>query len=176
MSARVTICLAARSLRSIPKLASASGTSSSHRMTFTIGLMLHADRNAFFYVLDRTNGKFLLGKPFARQTWAKGFDDNGRPVLVPNQEPTPGGNVSYPSMWGATNWMSPSYDADTGHLFITFREFGDRYFNRQSADHPGSTWTSRSGRGHNLPLLVAETSRRDRQPSGRTGFVALAGR
>src|SRR5262245_35071307 len=86
MSARVTICLAARSLRSIPKLASASGTSSSHRMTFTIGLMLHADRNAFFYVLDRTTGEFLLGKPFARQTWAKGLDQKGRPILVPNSE------------------------------------------------------------------------------------------
>ena len=78
-------------------------------------LMLHADRNAFFYVLDRSNGKFLLGKPFARQTWAKGLDDSGRPVLVPNQEPTREGNVSYPSMWGATNWMSPSYDPETGH-------------------------------------------------------------
>lgn len=103
-------------------------------------LMLHADRNAFFYVLDRTNGKFLLGKPFARQTWAKGLDDKGRPVLVPNQEPTPGGNVSYPSMWGATNWMSPSYDADTGHLFITFREFGDRYFKRQDEHKPGRVY------------------------------------
>jgi alcohol dehydrogenase (cytochrome c) len=103
-------------------------------------LMLHADRNAFFYILDRTTGKFILGKPFARQTWAKGLDDSGRPVLVPNQEPTAGGNVSYPSMWGATNWMSPSYDADTGHLFITFREFGDRYFKRQDEYKPGRVY------------------------------------
>ena len=103
-------------------------------------LMLHADRNAFFYVLDRTNGKFLLGKPFARQTWAKGLDDNGRPVLVPNQEPTAEGNISYPSMWGATNWMSPSYDAETGRLFITIREFGDRYFKRRDEYQPGRAY------------------------------------
>ena len=103
-------------------------------------LMLHADRNAFFYVLDRTNGKFLLGKPFARQTWAKGLDDSGRPVLVPNQEPTGEGNVSYPSMWGATNWMSPSYDPETGHLFITFREFGDRYYKRHDEYKPGRVY------------------------------------
>ena len=47
-------------------------------------LMLHADRNAFFYVLDRTSGKFLLGKPFARQTWAKGLDDSGNPRSSPS--------------------------------------------------------------------------------------------
>jgi len=103
-------------------------------------LMLHADRNAFFYVLDRTDGKFLFGKPFARQTWAKGLDDSGRPVLVVNQQPTPEGNVSYPSMWGATNWMSPSYDPETGRLFITFREFGDRYYKRQDEYKPGRVY------------------------------------
>jgi PQQ-dependent dehydrogenase (methanol/ethanol family) len=97
-------------------------------------LMLHADRNAFFYVLDRENGKFLLGKPFARQTWAKGLDDSGRPVLAANQDPTPEGNISYPSMWGATNWMAPSYDPNTGWMYITFREAGDKYF-KQSNDY-----------------------------------------
>ncbi len=103
-------------------------------------LMLHADRNAFFYVLDRTNGKFLLGKPFARQTWAKGLDDNGRPILAPDSDPTPEGNISYPSMWGATNWMAPSYDPATGWLYIAFREFGDRYY-KQAADYePGKVY------------------------------------
>ena len=103
-------------------------------------LMLHADRNAFFYVLDRTNGRFLLGKPFARQTWAKGLDDSGRPVLVPNHEPTAEGSITYPSMWGATNWMSPSYDPQTGHLFVTFREFGDRYYKRHDEYKPGRVY------------------------------------
>ncbi len=103
-------------------------------------LMLHADRNAFFYVLDRTDGKFLLGKPFARQTWAKGLDDSGRPILAKNQEPTLEGSVAYPSMWGATNWMSPSWDPETGHLFITFREFGDRYYKRHDDYKPGLSY------------------------------------
>ena len=102
--------------------------------------MLHADRNAFFYVLDRTDGKFLLGKPFARQTWAKGLDDSGRPVLVPNQDPTTEGNISFPSMWGATNWMSPSYDSATSRLYITFREFGDRYYKRVDEYKPGRVY------------------------------------
>jgi alcohol dehydrogenase (cytochrome c) len=103
-------------------------------------LLIHADRNAFFYVLDRTNGQFLLGKPFARQTWAKGLDDSGRPVLVPNQEPTLEGNITYPSMWGATNWMAPTYHAATGWLYIAFREFGDRYYKGPADFTPGRVW------------------------------------
>ncbi len=103
-------------------------------------LVLHADRNAFFYVLDRTTGKFLLGKPFARQTWAKGLDDNGRPILMPNSDPSPEGTVSYPSMWGATNWMSPSYDPATGWMYITFREMGDRYYKRLDTFEPGKVY------------------------------------
>jgi len=49
-------------------------------------LLLHADRNGMFYVLDRTDGKFLLGKAFVRQTWNTGFDANGRPKIVPNSD------------------------------------------------------------------------------------------
>ena len=45
--------------------------------------LLHADRNGVFYVLDRTNGKFLWAKPFVNATWAKGFDKNGRPIVDP---------------------------------------------------------------------------------------------
>ena len=48
-------------------------------------LLLHADRNGMFYVLDRTNGKFLWAKPFVRQTWNLGFDKNGRPMSIPKQ-------------------------------------------------------------------------------------------
>jgi alcohol dehydrogenase (cytochrome c) len=52
-------------------------------------LLLHANRNGFFYVLDRTNGALLLAKPFVKKlTWASGIGTDGRPVLNPNQEPT----------------------------------------------------------------------------------------
>ncbi len=91
-------------------------------------LLLHADRNAFFYVLDRVSGQFLMGKPFARQTWAQGLDDSGRPIVIPGQEPSPEGTVTYPSLWGATNWMAPSYDPASGRLFVTFREAADKYY------------------------------------------------
>ena len=59
-------------------------------------LMLFPNRNAFFYVLDRETGEFLLGKPYARQTWAEGLDETGRPILLPGKEPTAGGNRRLP--------------------------------------------------------------------------------
>src|SRR5262249_38918153 len=69
-------------------------------------LMLHADRNGFFYVLDRLTGELLLAKPFVKKlTWAKEIR-NGRPVVNPNQEPTTEGATICPAMDGATNWFS----------------------------------------------------------------------
>ncbi|MGI8785963.1 MAG: PQQ-dependent dehydrogenase, methanol/ethanol family [Acidobacteriota bacterium] len=91
-------------------------------------LLLHADRNAFFYVLDRTTGEFLLGTPFSRQTWAKGLDARGRPIPVADWEATEKGVLHYPSLVGATNWQAPSYDPDTGWFYLTFRDAADRYF------------------------------------------------
>ena len=91
-------------------------------------LLLQANRNAFFYVLDRVSGDFLLGAPFARQTWAKGLDSQGRPILMPDSEASEEGVLHYPAGAGATNWQAPSYDPDTGWLYITFREASDRYF------------------------------------------------
>jgi len=85
-------------------------------------LMIHADRNAFFYVLDRETGQFLLGKEFAYQTWAKGIDEKGRPISLPNTDPTPKGAYVCPDATGATNWAAPSYDAATGLFYVPVRE------------------------------------------------------
>jgi alcohol dehydrogenase (cytochrome c) len=74
-------------------------------------LMLHADRNGFYYVFDRTDGKLLLAKQFLRHvTWASGIGPDGRPVKLPNQEPTEKGTRVCPSQDGATNWYSPSFN------------------------------------------------------------------
>ena len=54
-------------------------------------------------MLDRENGKFLLGKPFAKQTWAKSLEANGRPVLTPEMDPTEQGVFVWPGVQGATN-------------------------------------------------------------------------
>src|SRR5207247_5245709 len=62
-------------------------------------LLLQANRNGFFYVLDRTNGKLLLAKPFVKKiTWAREIGADGRPVVIPNQEPTAEGNRACPGL------------------------------------------------------------------------------
>ena len=69
--------------------------------------MLHADRNGFFYVFDRTDGKLLLAKQFLRNvTWASGIGSDGRPIKLPNQEPTVAGTKVCPSQDGATELVS----------------------------------------------------------------------
>src|SRR5581483_12243210 len=73
-------------------------------------LLLQANRNGFFYVLDRTDGKFLGAKQFALlQNWARGIDADGRPVRTGNV-PTAEGTRVCPGFSGATNWYSPSYN------------------------------------------------------------------
>jgi alcohol dehydrogenase (cytochrome c) len=82
-------------------------------------LLLHADRNGFFYVFDRTDGKLLLTSKFVRNlTWASGIGADGRPVKLPNQVPTVAGTKVCPSQDGATNWFSPSYNPSTGLLYF----------------------------------------------------------
>ena len=81
-------------------------------------LMLWPNRNAFFYVLDRETGEFLLGKPFAKQTWAEGLDENGRPIRRPNTAPSEEGTLVAPPAGGAANYWSPSYSPRTGLIYV----------------------------------------------------------
>lgn len=82
-------------------------------------LLVHGDRNGFFYVFDRATGKLLLAQPFVRNlTWAKGIGTDGRPILNPDQEPTEAGTHVCPSQDGATNWFSPSYNPSTGLYYL----------------------------------------------------------
>ena len=91
-------------------------------------LLVQANRNGFFYVLDRETGEFLSAKPFARQTWAKGMDAKGRPIPNGDIEPSPEGNRQCPGLAGATNWMAPSYNPETRLFYLPVRESCDVFF------------------------------------------------
>ncbi len=99
-----------------------------------------ANRNAFYYLLDRETGEFLLGTEYSTQTWAKGIDKAGRPILLPDKEPTVDGNLVYPSLQGATNWMSPSYSPVTKLLYVPVREMGSYYFKGEAKYEPGKVF------------------------------------
>jgi len=81
-------------------------------------LVVTANRNGFLYILDRTNGKYLFSKQFSpSQNWAKGIDENGRPIsnhLIPDEQ----GVTVCPGYSGGTNWYSPSYDPATGMFYF----------------------------------------------------------
>jgi PQQ-dependent dehydrogenase (methanol/ethanol family) len=85
-------------------------------------LMLHGNRNGFFYVLDRITGKFLLAEPFVKNlTWASGIGPDGRPKLLPGNEPTAEGQRTCPAVAGATNWPSTAFSPQT-RLFYLFAQ------------------------------------------------------
>jgi alcohol dehydrogenase (cytochrome c) len=85
-------------------------------------LMLQGNRNGFFYVLDRITGKVLLAEPFVKKiTWASGIGPDGRPQLLPGNEPTVEGQLVCPAVAGAANWPSSAYNPVTG-LFYMFAE------------------------------------------------------
>lgn len=82
-------------------------------------LLLQANRNGFFYVLDRTSGEFLLGSPFVqRLTWAQGLDGKGRPVVNESAKPTLGGTVVCPAVRGATNWYATAFNPQTRLFYV----------------------------------------------------------
>ena len=87
-------------------------------------LVAMANRNGFYYVLDREDGEFITGIPFARQTWAEELDVSGRPIVIPGSESSPEGTLVYPSMAGAANWHSPSYSPITGLFYQNARDAG----------------------------------------------------
>ncbi|MBI1357042.1 MAG: PQQ-binding-like beta-propeller repeat protein [Acidobacteria bacterium] len=91
-------------------------------------LLLHADRNGFFYVLDRATGKFLQGTPFAKQTWAKGLTAEGRPVLIPEAAPAREGPIVCPDIHGGTNWQSPAFNPATRLFYLIARDGCGRYY------------------------------------------------
>ena len=85
-------------------------------------LLLHGNRNGFFYVLDRLTGKVLVAEPFVKKlTWASGIGPDGRPILLPGNEPTVEGQLVCPAVAGAANWPSNAYNPATG-LFYMFAE------------------------------------------------------
>jgi alcohol dehydrogenase (cytochrome c) len=100
-------------------------------------LLMLANRNGFFYVLDRATGRFLLGKPFVKQNWASGLDENGRPI----QTPQPSGATTWPGQQGGTNWYSPSYSPRTGLFYVSaWENVGGVYRSQESVYKPGGNF------------------------------------
>jgi alcohol dehydrogenase (cytochrome c) len=103
-------------------------------------LLLQANRNGFYYVLDRATGELLHTLPYARVTWAKEIGKDGRPVVRPDSEPTPEGTYTCPGAAGATNWMSPALSPQTGLFYVAAREQCDVFTTSNESNRPGRQW------------------------------------
>jgi alcohol dehydrogenase (cytochrome c) len=109
-------------------------------------LLVSANRNGFLYILDRTNGKYLFSKKFSDSlNWAKGIDENGRPIsnnLIPDDK----GVFVCPSVNGATNWYSPSYNPTTNMFYFRSQESCTIFTLRPETFEEGKTYYGGGGR------------------------------
>jgi alcohol dehydrogenase (cytochrome c) len=80
--------------------------------------VIQANRNGFFYALDRTNGKMLLAKQYTRVSWASGIGADGRPKLIAGQDPSEEGTKSCPGLGGGHNWQATTYSPQSGLFYF----------------------------------------------------------
>jgi aldose 1-epimerase len=131
-------------------------------------LLLHADRNGHFYVLDRTTGEFLSATPFVYTNWAKGFDAKGRPIQVPgSNSSTDGSFFVYPTLGGGTNFQAPSYSPLTRWMYLAYSENGQRYVSTPEKFETGKLYIGRA-----QPTGAAVT-RKPGEPEPSAGIKAL---
>ncbi len=129
-------------------------------------VILHAPKNGFFFVIDRTDGRFISAKNFVDVSWATGYDDNGRPVEVAAAR----GKAAFdsiPGAYGAHNWHSMSFNPETGLVYlpaqnVPLNQKDDQDWTPHS-NRPGQPF---SGLGWNLAIL-ANTQAPSSQPFGR---------
>jgi PQQ-dependent dehydrogenase (methanol/ethanol family) len=110
-------------------------------------LMLHADRNGVFYVLDRVTGKMLSATPFVRTSWVKEWDDNGRPIFLDGWRANAEGVTVYPSLGGGTNFQAPSYSSKTGWYYLVYHDSPGNFSAGQQAYEAGRQYQGRGNGG-----------------------------
>ncbi|HEX7138796.1 MAG TPA: PQQ-dependent dehydrogenase, methanol/ethanol family, partial [Vicinamibacterales bacterium] len=130
-------------------------------------LLLHADRNGMFYVLDRTNGAFLSATPFVYQNWNRGVDSNGRPRIVSGSNSSHDGSFFvYPSLVGGTNFQAPSYSALAGLFYLQYQEGGQGFVSADQTFEGGRQYLGRSSAASTVAPKPGE-------PSPSAGIKAL---
>jgi alcohol dehydrogenase (cytochrome c) len=100
-------------------------------------LIAQANRNGFFYLLDRTNGKLITAAAYGRQTWSDTKDSEGRPVARKDASPTREGHTVCPGALGSTNFMAPTFDPQTNLLYVTARDQCDIFSTAPQPYDPG---------------------------------------
>ncbi|MCR9293137.1 MAG: PQQ-dependent dehydrogenase, methanol/ethanol family [bacterium] len=120
-------------------------------------LLVWANRNGFYYVLDRKSGEFLHAQAFAYQTWAKGIDADGQPIRNPGMEPSKEGTWVAPDISGAANWYSPSYSPKTNLFYLMAFDGEAKYFMTEDPEYiPGMPFMGGGGTANEFEEFVPE--------------------
>jgi|HubBroStandDraft_1064217.scaffolds.fasta_scaffold04312_6 alcohol dehydrogenase (cytochrome c) len=85
-------------------------------------LIAQANRNGFFYVVDRSTGKLISANAYGKTTWSDTKDAEGRPIANKDASPTLEGHTVCPGALGTTNFMAPTYDPQTALFYVTARD------------------------------------------------------
>ena len=116
-------------------------------------LMMWANRNGLFYVIDRASGEFLMGKPFVKVNWMTGFDERGRPMKAASAASSRDGTLIYPGNQGATNWYNPSYSPRTGLFYIpTWVDYSSFYVKQDAEYVEGQLYAGGGPRTTSAPV------------------------
>ena len=108
-----------------------------------------ANRNGFYYVLDRQSGEFMTAAPYIKQNWTDGIDPKGRPFARRDADPRMEGTLVYPAIAGGSNWYSPSYSPRTRLFYQAAREMGGVYFKGDAEYKDGTAYTGGGGESKN---------------------------
>jgi alcohol dehydrogenase (cytochrome c) len=120
--------------------------------------LMFANRNGFYYTLDRTNGRLIAARPFVQTTWAKEVGSDGRPMMLPGHTPDEKGEVTCPDITGGTNFWPPSYDPKQNLFFVNAREACMTFYAWKPEYEEGSRFTGGAGqraRGPDMPVYGA---------------------
>ncbi|MGI9070838.1 MAG: acido-empty-quinoprotein group A [Bryobacteraceae bacterium] len=148
-------------------------------------LLAQANRNGYFFLLDRTNGKNLLTAPMIRtMNWSKGIDAKGQPIADAAKEATIDGVLVSPPSDGATNWPAPSFDPETGLLYVGTAESFSMFYLTDTDPHPEGYGAAERGVGsyggslRAIDYKTGKTVWNHRYPSGggETGILTTAGK
>jgi acido-empty-quinoprotein group A len=147
-------------------------------------LLAQANRNGYFFLLDRTTGKNLLTAPMIRtMNWSKGIDAKGQPIADPAKEATIDGVLVSPPSDGATNWPPPSFDPETGLLYVGTGESFSMFYLTDTDPHPEGYGAAERGVGsyggslRAIDYKTGKTVWNHHFPSGgATGILTTAGK
>jgi alcohol dehydrogenase (cytochrome c) len=126
-------------------------------------LIAQANRNGYFFLLDRETGKYIVSRPYLETlNWSKGIDERGQPIPNPEKDPQVAGVLVSPPSGGATNWPPPSYDPVTQLFYVSSSTNYSEFYLTDTDPHPegyGATERGSGSLGNSLKALDYKTGK-----------------